>query len=40
MKLGEEFNIENKVFKDKLPEGDPRLETLIDFLEEYSSIAA
>ncbi len=40
MKLGEYFNINNKIFKDKLPAGDPTLKTLIDFLEEHASVTA
>ncbi len=40
MKLGEYFNIENKVFKDELPDGDPILETVINFLEKNANIAA
>lgn len=37
MKLGEEFNIPNKDFKDKLTDNDPTLEALIDFISEYTS---
>jgi len=36
MKLGEHFGIDNKEFKEKLPEGDPQLSTLIDFILECS----
>lgn len=36
MKLSEHFSIDNKDFKDKLPEGDPSLDVLIDFILECS----
>jgi acyl carrier protein len=40
MKLGEEFGIDNKHFKDKLPEGDPTIDVLINFIEENASSVA
>lgn len=36
MKLGEHFGIANKDFKEKLPEGDPSVNILIDFILECS----
>lgn len=37
MKLGEEFGIDNKHFKDKLPEGDPTIAELTNFIQENAT---
>jgi acyl carrier protein len=36
MKLGEHFGIADKDFKEKLPDANPSLNVLIDFILEYS----
>lgn len=40
MKLGEQFGIDNKYFKEKLPDSNPTAQVLIDFIEAHSSKAA
>lgn len=40
MKLGEEFNVDSKVFKDELEESDPTVKTIIDIIERQSKVSA
>lgn len=40
MKLGEEFKIDSKVFKDELEESDPSVKTIIDIIEIQSKVSA